>query len=147
MNQPFFEPYLDFVASKINNVALKFASSVFVSVLGVVIFVMFLTTFLRIGTVVKVLPVVIAFFSSMSAYYFIDKVRNKLRRKNLVSILAGISTSVASFCIINLIFKELMDVWVLGVFDLVIFLAVSAFFSEIGASVAIRYFKLQNRGN
>ncbi|RLB04401.1 MAG: hypothetical protein DRG59_10365 [Deltaproteobacteria bacterium] len=145
MNQSFLETYLNFVLSRINQVALKFLVSVFVSVIGVVILAMFLATFLRLGTVVNVLPVVLTFFSAMSAYYFLDKVRNKVRKKSLVSVLAGVSTSVVSFCVLNLIFRELTDVWILGVMDLVIFLAVGAFFSEIGASVAIRYFKLQNR--
>ncbi len=147
MNQSFLETYLNYVLSKIDHVVLKFVASVFVSVLGVVIFSMFLTTFLRLGTVVKVLPVVIAFFSAMAAYYFLDKVRDRIRRKSLLSILAGITTAVVAFCVLNLIFRQLVDVWVLGVFDFVIFVAVGAFFSEIGASVAIRYFKLQKRRN
>ncbi len=142
MNQSFLETYLNYVLSKIDRVALKFMTSVFVSVLGVVIFSMFLTTFLRIATVVKVLPLVIAFFSAMTAYYFLDKVRNRVKRKSLVSTLAGITTSIVSFCVLNLIFRQLVDIWVLGLVDLLIFLAVGAFFSEIGASVAIRYFKL-----
>ncbi len=142
MNQSFLETYLNYVLSKIDRVALKFMTSVFVSVLGVVIFSMFLTTFLRIATVVKVLPLVIAFFSAMTAYYFLDKVRNRVKRKSLVSTLAGITTSIVSFCVLNLIFRQFVDIWVLGLVDLLIFLAVGAFFSEIGASVAIRYFKL-----
>ncbi len=142
MNQSFLETYLNYVLSKVDRVALKFMASVFVSVLGVVIFSMFLTTFLRIATVVKVLPLVIAFFSAMTAYYFLDKVRNRVKRKSLVSTLAGITTSIVSFCVLNLIFRQLVDIWVLGLVDLLIFLAVGAFFSEIGASVAIRYFKL-----
>ncbi len=142
MNQSFLETYLNYVLSKVDRVALKFMASVFVSVLGVVIFSMFLTTFLRIATVVKVLPLIIAFFSAMTAYYFLDKVRNRVKRKSLVSTLAGITTSIVSFCVLNLIFRQLVDIWVLGLVDLLIFLAVGAFFSEIGASVAIRYFKL-----
>jgi len=136
---------LNYVLSRVNHVALKFVTSVFVSVLGVVIFVIFLSTFLRVDTVEKVLPVVIAFFSAMTAYYFLDKVRNRLKRKSLVAVLAGITTSVVAFCVLNLIFRELTSGWVLGIFDLIIFIAVGAFFSEIGASVAIRYFKLQGR--
>ena len=145
MNQSFLETYLNYVLSRVNHVALKFVTSVFVSVLGVVIFVIFLSTFLRVDTVEKVLPVVIAFFSAMTAYYFLDKVRNRLKRKSLVAVLAGITTSVVAFCVLNLIFRELTSGWVLGIFDLIIFIAVGAFFSEIGASVAIRYFKLQGR--
>ncbi len=136
---------MNYVLSRVNHVALKFVTSVFVSVLGVVIFVIFLSTFLRVDTVEKVLPVVIAFFSAMTAYYFLDKVRNRLKRKSLVAVLAGITTSVVAFCVLNLIFRELTSGWVLGIFDLIIFIAVGAFFSEIGASVAIRYFKLQGR--
>ena len=145
MNQSFLETYINYVLSKVDHVALKFVTSVFVSVVGIVIFSLFLTTFLRLGTVVKVLPVVVAFFSSMAAYYFIDKARDRAKRRSLLSILAGVTTSVVAFCVLNFIFRELVDAWVLGIFDFAVFVAVGAFFSEIGASVAIRYFKLQKR--
>ena len=145
MNQSFLETYINYILSRVDYVLLKFVTSVFVSLVGIVLFSLFLTTFLRLGAVVKVLPVVIAFFSCMAAYYFIDKTRDRAKRKGLLSILAGVTTSMVAFWVLNFIFRELVDAWVLGIFDFVVFVAVGAFFSEIGASVAIRYFKLQRR--
>ncbi len=145
MNQSFLTSYVEYLLAKVNAVILRFLVVLVVSVAGVVLVVMFLTTFLRLDRVFTLAPFVIAFFAMMSAYSLVEKLKHKLKRKYLASMLAGITTAVVSFVMLNLVFYQLLNIWVLGPVDLLLFIALGAFFSEIGATIAIRYFKLQRR--
>lgn len=144
MNFQFLEPYVEYFSSKINSQITIFFSSVFISVLGTILIVLFFTTFLNLGMVLKSLPWIIGFFSALAAYHLIDKTKKKLKRRYLFCFFAGIITAILSYILLDMIFFNLFNQRMLYSYDLMLFTLVSIVCSGIGAKLAIKYFNLKS---
>lgn len=128
-----------------NNFSLpgKIAYSVLSGVFGAILIIMFLSTFLHIFSVLKFIPWVIALNTAITGYSLLDKTRNQLKHKQLSSISAGILNVIITYLILGLISVCLFDENLIGYRNLLLYLIIGIVCSELGAILAIKYFKLK----
>ena len=135
---------VSFLKNKINPYLLgKIAYSIFAGVFGTIILVLFLATFLRIFEVVKFIPWIIALNTAITGYSLLDKTRDQLKYKQLFSISAGILNVIFTYVILSIISVNFLGEYLLGTWDFIVFLIIGVICSELGALLAIRYFKLK----
>ena len=133
-----------FFKNKINTFLIgKIAYSIFVGVFGTIIIVLFLATFLHTFKVVQFIPWIIALNTLITGYSLLDKTRDQLKYKQLSSIGAGILNVVFTYIILCIISVNFLGEYLLSRWDLLIFLIIGFICSELGALLAIRYFKLK----
>ncbi|MBW2606281.1 MAG: hypothetical protein JRD05_01460 [Deltaproteobacteria bacterium] len=121
----------------------KFAYSILTGVFGVAVLVMFLAVFMELYRVVPFVPWIIAFNTAMTGYSLIDKTRDTLKYKQISSIIAGILNVIITYFLLTLssfywFGKSLFSIW-----DFALFLIIGIVCSELGALLAIKYFKLK----
>lgn len=133
------------VANFLNNylVLSKVAYSIFIGVVGSALLVLFLTFLIESVQVLRFIPWIIAFNSAMTGYSLLDKTRDRLKRKEISSVCAGVLTVTISFIVLNLIFMLSSGEYLLTRWDLLLFLVLGGACSELGAILAIKYFKLK----
>lgn len=119
----------------------KAAYCILTGVLGAVVLVMFLTVFMEPYRVVSFIPWIIAFNAAITGYSLIEKVNNALKYKHLSSICAGILNAIITYFILSIIFFYLFGENPFTKWDFVLFLAIGIICSELGALLAIKYFK------
>jgi len=135
---------VSFFKNKINPYLLgKIAYSIFVGVFGTIILVLFLATFLHTFKVVKFIPWIIALNTIITGYSLLDKTRDQLKYKQLSSISAGIVNVIFTYVILSIMSVHLLGEYLLSRWDLIVFLIIGFICSELGALLAIRYFKLK----
>ena len=135
---------VSFLKNKINSYLLgKIAYSIFVGVFGTIILVLFLATFLHTFKVVKFIPWIIALNTIITGYSLLDKTRDQLKYKQLFSISAGILNVIFTYVILSIISVNFLGEYLLSSWDLIVFLIIGFICSELGALLAIRYFKLK----
>ena len=120
----------------------KFAYSIFSGVIGSILLAAFLTLFIDIFGVVKFIPWIIAFNTAMTGYSLLDKTRDTLQRKHFSSICAGIINVFITCGILILLSVYIMDENIFRIWDFIFFLIIGIACSELGALLAIKYFKL-----
>ena len=136
---------VSFLKKKINSYLLgKIAYSIFVGVFGTILLVLFLATFLHTFEVVKFIPWIIALNTAITGYSLLDKTRDQLKYKQLFSISAGILNVIFTYVILSIISVNFLGEYLLGTWDFIVFLIIGVICSELGALLAIRYFKLKN---
>ena len=136
---------VSFLKNKINPYLLgKFTYSIFVGVFGTIILVLFLATFLHTFEVVKFIPWIIALNTAITGYSLLDKTRNQLKYKQLFSISAGILNVIFTYVILSIISVNFLGEYLFGMWDFIVFLIIGVICSELGALLAIKYFKLKN---
>jgi len=134
-----------FLKNKINFFLLgKIASSILVGILGTIILVLFLATFLRVFEVIKFIPWIIAFNTLITGYSLLDKTRSQLKYKQLSSIGAGILNVVFTYVILSIMSVHLLGEYLLSTWDFIGFLIIGVVCSELGALLAVKYFNLKN---
>ena len=121
----------------------KVAYSILIGVVGTVLLVFFLTFLIESVQVLKFIPWIIAFNSAIAGYSLMDKTRDRLKRKEIFSICAGVLTVTISFIVLNLIFMLSHGEYLLTRIDLLLFLILGVACSELGAVLAIKYFNLK----
>jgi hypothetical protein len=135
---------VSFLKNKINSYLLgKIAYSIFAGVFGTIILVLFLATFLCIFEVVKFIPWIIALNTAITGYSLLDKTRDQLKYRQLSSIGAGVLNVIFTYIILCIISVNFLGEYLLGIRDFIVFLIIGVICSELGALLAIRYFRLK----
>ena len=121
----------------------KFAYSILTGVFGVAVLVMFLAVFMELYRVVPFVPWIIAFNTTMTGYSLIDKTRDTLKYKQISSIIAGILNVIITYFLLSLSSFYLFGKSLFSIWDFALFLIIGIVCSELGALLAIKYFKLK----
>ena len=121
----------------------KFAYSILTGVFGVAVLAMFLAVFMELYRVVPFVPWIIAFNTAMTGYSLIDKTRDTLKYKQVSSISAGILNVIITYFILSLSSFYLFNENLFSIWDFALFLIIGIVCSELGALLAIKYFKLK----
>ncbi len=122
----------------------KFAYSILVGVFGTILLVLFLCTLLNIVDVIKFIPWIMGFNTATTGYSLVEKTRDRLRYRQVFSIVAGILNVLVTCIILNVISFHLLGGYLFDKKDLMIFLIIGTVCSEFGALLAIRYFRLRS---
>ncbi len=121
----------------------KFAYSILAGVFGVAVLVMFLAVFMELYRVVPFVPWIIAFNTAMTGYALIDKTRDTLKYKQVSSISAGILNVIITYFLLSLSSFYLFGENLFSISDFALFMVIGIVCSELGALLAIKYFKLK----
>jgi hypothetical protein len=121
----------------------KFAYSIFAGVMGTILISLFLNTFLHVFEAVRFIPWIMAFTTAITGYSLLDKTRDQLKHKHISSIGAGIINVIITYVVLTFLFVYMEGGFLFGLWDLIIFLIVGIVCSELGALLAIKYFKLK----
>jgi len=121
----------------------KFAYCILTGVFGVAVLVMFLAVFMELYRVVPFVPWIIAFNTAMTGYSLIDKTRDTLKYKQISSIIAGILNVIITYFLLSLSSFYLFGKSLFSIWDFALFLIIGIVCSELGALLAIKYFKLK----
>jgi hypothetical protein len=121
----------------------KGAYSILIGVVGTALLVLFLTFLIESVQTLNFIPWIIAFNSAMTGYSLLDKTRDRLKRKEISSVCAGVLTVTISFIVLNLIFMLSNGEYLLTIWDLLLFLVLGGACSELGAILAIKYLNLK----
>lgn len=123
----------------------KIAYSILAGVLGTVLIVLFLTTFMDIYKAARCAPWIMAFAAALTGYSLLDKTRDLLKHKQIAAVGAGILNIIITYSVLSFIFLYLTDEYLFNSWDLTLFLIIGIVFSYLGALLAIRYFKLRRQ--
>ena len=134
---------VQFFTSDKRNLAGQFAYAVFTGVCGTLILVVFLNAILNAFQVMKILPFIVAFNTAMTGYSLIDKCRERLRRKHAWALGAGLLTVVFSAVLLMFFSLYLLGENLLGIKLFIFLIIIGAFSSELGALLAVKYFKIK----
>ena len=121
----------------------KFAYSILTGVLGVAVLAMFLGVFIELHRVVPFIPWIIAFNTAMTGYSLIDKTRDTLKYKQVSSISAGILNVIITCLLLSIFSLYFFGENLFSIWDFALFLIIGIVCSELGALLAIKYFKLK----
>jgi len=121
----------------------KFAYSILAGVFGVAVLAMFLAVFIELHRVVPFLPWIIAFNTAMTGYSLIDKTRDTLKYKQVSSIIAGILNVIITCLLLSIFSLYFFGENLFSIWDFALFLIIGIVCSELGALLAIKYFKLK----
>jgi sterol desaturase/sphingolipid hydroxylase (fatty acid hydroxylase superfamily) len=120
----------------------KFAYAVLVGVFGTILIALFLATFLHLSEVLRLVPFIIALNTALAGYISVEKTRDQVRHKYLFSMGAGILAVFIAYAILAVMLSYWLGESFLGPLDLLIFLVIGVVCSELGAFLAVKYFKL-----
>ncbi len=121
----------------------KFTYSILAGVIGTILIFLFLNTFLHVFEAVRFIPWIIAFNTAITGYSLLDKTRDQLKHKHISSMSAGILNVIITYAVFTSLFIYLVGESLFSPWDLVLFLVIGIVCSELGALLAIRYFKLK----
>lgn len=121
----------------------KLAYSIFSGIFGSILLVAFLTLFVDLFGVVKFIPWIIAFNTAMTGYSLLDKTRDNLQHKHVSSIVAGIINVLLTCGILSIMSAYFLGENIFRIWDFIFFLIIGIACSELGALLAIKYFKLR----
>jgi len=121
----------------------KFAYSILTGVFGVAVLAMFLAVFIELHRVVPFVPWIIAFNAAMTGYSLIDKTRDTLKYKQVSSISAGILNVIITCLLLSIFSLYFFGENLFSIWDFALFLIIGIVCSELGALLAIKYFKLK----
>ena len=136
---------LDLTAEKSDNAVLvkKAAYTLLTGVLGSVILVVFLSTLMRFETLGYAAPWAVGFNAAMVGFGLVERTRGGLARKHFWAGILGCVMGLTAFVALNVVFGYFTGILAFGLVDLVIYLGVCLVFAELGALLAIKYFKLE----
>jgi hypothetical protein len=121
----------------------KIAYSILSGVSGTVFIVWFLTIFLNSHETVKFIPWLIAFNTAVTGYSLLNKTRNHFKHKQIYSIGAGTLNVIMTYTALNFLFFYSEGEYLVGRWDLIFYFIIGIICSELGALLAIKYFKLK----
>lgn len=121
----------------------KAAHSVVVGTVGSIILVVFLNMVMLPAFSLKFVPLVIAFNAALTGYMVLEKTRTTFRRKWTAAIIAGTVMTLLAFIVLNTFFMQTTGLYLLGLPQLAIMLAMGIGASWFGGVLAINYFKLK----
>jgi len=119
----------------------KVAYCILTGIFGTVVLIIFLAVFMELYRIVSFIPWIIAFNTAMTGYSLIEKTRETLKYKQISSISAGILNVIITYFILVIISFYLFDENLFTKLDFALFLVIGIVCSELGALLAIKYFK------
>ena len=122
----------------------KFAYCILTGIFGTAVLVMFLAVLMELYRIVSFIPWIIAFNTAITGYSLIDKTRDTLKYKQIYSISAGTLNVIITYFILSIVSFYLFGENLFTKLDLALFLVIGIVCSELGALLAIKYFKLKN---
>lgn len=120
----------------------KFAYCTLSGIFGTAVLTIFLAVFLEPYRVVPFIPWIIAFNTAMTGYSLVDKTREAIKYKQISSIGAGFLNVIITYIILSITSFYLFDENLFTKSDFVLFVVIGIICSELGALLAIKYFKL-----
>jgi len=121
----------------------KVAYCILTGIFGTAVLIIFLAVFMELYRIVSFIPWIIAFNTAMTGYSLIEKTRETLKYKQISSISAGILNVIITYFILVIISFYLFDENLFTKLDFALFLVIGIVCSELGALLAIKYFKLK----
>jgi hypothetical protein len=120
----------------------KIAYCILTGIFGTTVLIAFLSVFMELYSVVSFIPWIIAFNTAITGYSLIEKTRDVLKYKQLSSICTGILNVIITYFILSMISFYLFGENLFTKWDFALFLVIGIVCSELGALLAIKYFKL-----
>ncbi len=111
-------------------------------VFGAIILALFFSTIITVDRVVFVMPLFIAFNGAMTGYRLVEQHKIRINNITAVSMLTGAGVGAVTFFVIFPAVYYAGNPFLLSLFDLFIYMAVSGITGYLGAMLAIRYFNL-----
>jgi hypothetical protein len=121
----------------------KAAYCILTGIFGTAVLIIFLAVFIELYRIVPFVPWIIAFNTAMTGYSLIDKTRDTLKYKQVFSISAGILNVIITYFLLSLSSFYLFGESLFSIWDFALFLIIGIVCSELGALLAIKYFKLK----
>jgi len=121
----------------------KAAYCILTGIFGTAVLIIFLAVFIELYRIVPFVPWIIAFNTAMTGYSLIDKTRDTLKYKQIFSISTGILNVIITYFLLSLSSFYLFGESLFSIWDFVLFLIIGIVCSELGALLAIKYFKLK----
>ncbi len=116
--------------------------SVFIGTGGSLILAAFCTTFIEIDKILFIMPLFIAFNGAMTGYRLVEVLKNTIMNVPVFSFVLGFGCGALTFVAVNFAGSLLKDIFLLNLYDLLIYMVVSGITSYLGAKLAVRYFNL-----
>lgn len=116
--------------------------SIFIGVGGSLILAAFCTTFIEIDKILFILPLFIAFNGAMTGFRLVEVLKNTIMNVPVFSFVLGIGCGALTFVAVNFAGSFIKDMFLLNLYDLLIYMVVSGITSYLGAKLAVRYFNL-----
>ncbi|MCP4719609.1 MAG: hypothetical protein GY860_09150 [Desulfobacteraceae bacterium] len=120
--------------------------SIFIGVGGSLILAFFCATFIAMDKLLFIMPVFIAFNGAMTGYRLVEVLKTRISNVPLFSFVLGVGTGALTFVAVNFAMNFtgpfMGNGFLLNIYDLLIYMAVSGITSYLGAKLAVRYFNL-----
>lgn len=124
----------------------KVAYSILVGVFGTILLVVFLSALTDVFRAARFIPWIIAFNTAITGYSLLDKTGARLKYKQISCIGAGILNVLITYALLSLVFVYSAGEYLFSGRALALFLAIGIVCSELGALLAIKYFRLKDSG-
>ena len=121
----------------------KAAYCILTGTFGTAVIIIFLAVFMELFRIVPFIPWIIAFNTAMTGYSLIEKTRDTLKYKQISSISSGILNVIITYFLLSVFSFYLFDENLFSMWDFALFLGIGVVCSELGALLAIKYFKLK----
>ena len=121
----------------------KIAYCILTGIFGTAVLIAFLSVFMELYSVVSFIPWIIAFNTAMTGYSLLDKTKDTLKYKQISSIGAGVLNVIITYFLLSLFSFYFFDENLFSIKDFALFLVIGVICSELGALLAIKYFKLK----
>jgi len=116
--------------------------SILIGVGGSLILAVFCSTFIAIDKVLFILPLFIGFNGALTGYRLVEVMKNRILNVFLFSLVLGVGGGALTFVAVNFAVSYMGNSFLLNIYDLFIYMAVSGITSYLGAKLAVRYFNL-----
>jgi hypothetical protein len=116
--------------------------SILMGVGGSLLLAVFCSSFLAIEKVLFILPLFIGFNGAVTGYRLVEVMKNSISNVSLFSFVLGIGGGALTFVAVNFAVSFIGNWFLLNLYDLVVYMAVSGITSYLGARLAAKYFNL-----
>jgi hypothetical protein len=124
------------------NMTIAAVKSIFIGVGGSLILAVFCSTFIETDKILFIMPLFIAFNGAMTGYRLVEVLKNTIMNVPVFSFVLGIGCGALTFVAVNFAGSFIKDMFLLNLYDLLIYMVVSGITSYLGAKLAVRYFNL-----
>lgn len=113
--------------------------AVAVGIVGTLLVILFLLTFLHPFKAVAFVPWIYGFTSALTGYNIYQRCENRIKNKAVFFLIAGFCSALLVFLSLNLLFYYLTSGFIFGLKDLLLYCGIGLLFFGLGALLAIKY--------
>jgi hypothetical protein len=124
------------------NHMVTFFSATLIGIFGAVLLVIFFAGVMSVGAIEKLLPFIIGFNAALTGYNLISRIKDGLKYKRIISAVSGIMMVAGVVLMLNIAFYYYTGGYIVYMANLLFLVFLGGVFSFLGATLAIRYFKL-----